>query len=201
MKLKDFLKNKPTFIGSFPDVFQIPATILPEIAFIGRSNVGKSSLINAIFGTPNLAKTSSTPGRTQTLNFFQIPDTIMIVDLPGYGFAKAPKEIVKSWNNNVNTYLKGRAQLRRVFLLIDSRQGIKKIDTDMMEMLDIAAVNYQIVLTKTDKISATQLNDISEKTKSIYNEHPAMHPLIIATSSENGTGLDEIRGEIFDLTK
>lgn len=201
MKLKDFLKNKPTFIGSFPDVFKIPATSIPEIAFIGRSNVGKSSLINAIFSTPNLAKTSSTPGRTQTLNFFHIPETIMIVDLPGYGFAKAPPAIVKSWNNNVNTYLKGRAQLRRVFLLIDSRQGIKTIDTDMMKMLDIAAVNYQIILTKTDKISATQLKDITEKTKSVYNEHPAMHPIIIATSSENGTGLDEIRGEIFDLTK
>lgn len=201
MKLKDFLKNKPTFIGSFPDVFKIPATSITEVAFIGRSNVGKSSLINAIFGAPNLAKTSSTPGRTQTLNFFQIPDTIMIVDLPGYGFAKAPKDIVKNWNDNVNTYLKGRVQLRRVFLLIDSRQGIKKVDTDMMEMLDIAAVNYQIILTKTDKISAKELNDIREKTNSIYSEHPAMHPLIIATSSENGTGLDEIRGEIFDLTK
>ncbi|MGN0929190.1 MAG: ribosome biogenesis GTP-binding protein YihA/YsxC [Alphaproteobacteria bacterium] len=201
MKLKEFLKNKPTFVGSFPSVFDIPATFLPEIAFIGRSNVGKSSLINAIFSTPNLAKTSSTPGRTQTLNFFNIPDTIMIVDLPGYGFAKAPKVVVKNWNDNVNTYLKGRAQLRRVFLLIDSRQGVKNVDIDMMKMLDIAAVNYQIILTKTDKISSKELEDIKEKTQLIYNEHPAMHPTIIATSAENGTGLDEIRGEIFDLTK
>lgn len=201
MKLKEFFKNKPTFIGSFPSVFDIPATSLPEIAFIGRSNVGKSSLINAIFQAPNLAKTSSTPGRTQTLNFFNMTDTIMIVDLPGYGFAKAPKDLVKNWNNNVNTYLKGRAQLRRVFLLIDSRQGVKNVDIDMMKMLDIAAVNYQIILTKTDKISVKELEDIKEKTNLIYSEHPAMHPIIIATSAENGTGLDEIRGEIFDLTK
>lgn len=201
MKLKEFLKNKPIFIGSFPSVFDIPASSLSEIAFIGRSNVGKSSLINAIFSTPNLAKTSSTPGRTQTLNFFNMIDKLMIVDLPGYGFAKAPKDIVKTWNENVNTYLKGRAQLRRVFLLIDSRQGIKKVDTDMMEMLDIAAVNYQIILTKTDKISQKELEKILSDTNKIYNSHPAMHPIIIATSSENGTGLNEIRGEIFDLIK
>ena len=201
MKLKDFFKNKPTFVGSFPSVMQIPYSSQREIAFIGRSNVGKSSLINAIFNTPNLAKTSSTPGRTQTLNFFNMIDKMMVVDLPGYGFAKAPKDMVKNWNENVNTYLKGRAQLRRVFLLIDSRQGIKKVDTGMMKMLDTAAVNYQIIITKTDKISAKDLEKIKSETEKIYNEHPAMHPIIIATSSENGTGLEEIRGEIFDLVK
>ena len=201
MKLKDFFKTKPIFKGSFPSVNQIPFSSETEIAFIGRSNVGKSSLINAIFNSPNLAKTSSTPGRTQTLNFFNMQNTLMIVDLPGYGFAKAPKDIVKNWNDNVNTYLKGRAQLRRVFLLIDSRQDIKKVDTDMMEMLDIAAVNYQIILTKIDKISNKELEIRKKEILALYDSHPAMHPLQISTSSENGNGLEEIRGEIFDLIK
>lgn len=201
MKLKDFYKTKPIFIGSFPSIMEIPYSNQNEIAFIGRSNVGKSSLINAIFNAPNLAKTSSTPGRTQTLNFFNMQDKIMVVDLPGYGFAKAPKDLVKKWNENVNTYLKGRSQLRRVFLLIDSRQGIKDIDITMMNMLDDTAVNYQIILTKTDKLTKTEIEKIKTSTEKIYNQHPAMHPIIIATSSTNGAGLDEIRGEIFDLIK
>ncbi len=176
MKLKDFFKTKPVFVGSFPSVMQIPYSSQREIAFIGRSNVGKSSLINAIFNTPNLAKTSSTPGRTQMLNFFNDQDVLMIVDLPGYGFAKAPKDVVKQWNDNVNTYLKGRSQLRRVFLLIDSRQGIKQIDLDMMNMLDSSAVNYQIVITKLDKISSSEADKIKQSIDSLQKDHPAMHP-------------------------
>ena len=201
MKLKEFYKAKPIFIGGYPSVKEIPASFQKEIAFIGRSNVGKSSLINAIFSSPGLAKTSSTPGRTQTLNFFNFQDLLMVVDLPGYGFAKAPKDIVKMWNDNVNTYLKGRSQLHRVFLLIDARQGIKQVDLDMMKMLDDAAVNYQITITKLDKISSIEAEKIKSSISDIYKQHPAMHPIILSTSSEKGIGLDEIRGEIFDLVK
>lgn len=201
MKIKEFYKVKPTFVASFPTVMQIPASSQREIAFIGRSNVGKSSLINAIFSSPNLAKTSATPGRTQMLNFFNMQDVLMIVDLPGYGFAKAPAEIVKNWNENVNTYLRGRAQLRRVFLLIDVRQGVKQVDLDMMKMLDVSAVNYQITLTKLDKVSASTAEKVKSDIANIYPDHPAMHPTILLTSSEKGTGLDDIRGEIFDLIK
>ena len=200
MKLKDFFKVKPVFIGSFPNVHQIPYSELVEIAFIGRSNVGKSSLINAIFTAP-LAKTSSTPGRTQQLNFFNMNDMLMIVDLPGYGFAKAPKDVVKNWNENVNLYLKGRKNLRRVFLLIDCRQGIKQVDLDMMKMLDESAVNYQVVITKLDKVSVTEAEKLRVDISSVYEKHPAMHPVVLSTSSEKGVGLDEIRGEIFDLVK
>lgn len=201
MKLKDFYKDRPVFVGSFPSVMQIPFSNLKEIAFIGRSNVGKSSLINAVFNAPGLAKTSSTPGRTQQLNFFNMQDVLMIVDLPGYGFAKAPKDVVKNWNDNVNTYLKGRAQLRRVFLLVDCRQGLKQVDLDMMQMLDASAVNYQVVLTKLDKVSASDVERVKSEIFGMYKNHPAMHPLILSSSSENGMGLDEIRGEIFDLIK
>ena len=201
MKLKDFYKNKPVFVGSFPTVMQIPFSNLREIAFIGRSNVGKSSLINAVFNAPGLAKTSSTPGRTQQLNLFNMQDILMIVDLPGYGFAKAPKDVVKNWNENVNTYLKGRSQLRRVFLLIDCRQGIKQVDLDMMKMLDDSAVNYQIVLTKLDKVSMSEAEKVKVDIQNIYKNHPAMHPIVSLSSSEKGIGLDEIRGEIFDLIK
>ena len=201
MKLKDFYKNKPVFVGSFPSVMQIPFSNLKEIAFIGRSNVGKSSLINAIFNTPGLAKTSATPGRTQQLNFFNMQDILMIVDLPGYGFAKAPKDVVKNWNDNVNTYLKGRVQLRRVFLLIDCRQGVKQVDLDMMKMLDNSAVNYQVVLTKLDKVSLPEAEKVRASISNIYKDHAAMHPVVLLTSSEKGLGLDDIRGEIFDLIK
>lgn len=201
MKIKDFYKIKPTFVGSYPSLDKIPFSSQPEIAFIGRSNVGKSSLINAIFSAPNLAKTSSTPGRTQMLNFFNMQDSLMVVDLPGYGFARAPVDVVRRWNDNVNLYLKGRHQLRRVFLLVDVRHGIKKVDLDMMKMLDDAAVNYQITLTKLDKVSLKSADAVKSQITAIYNEHPAMHPIILSTSSEQGLGLDEIRGEIFDLTK
>lgn len=201
MKLKDFFKDRPAFIGSFPSVEQIPCSSQIEIAFVGRSNVGKSSLVNAVFKASGLAKTSSTPGRTQLLNFFNMVGVLMVVDLPGYGFAKAPKDMVKTWTENVNTYLKGRSQLRRVFLLIDARQGIKQVDLDMMAMLDKNAVSYQIILTKTDKVSVAESEKVKESFIAIFKEHAAMHPLVISSSSEKGVGLDDIRGEIFDLIK
>ena len=156
-------------------------------------------MINALFGQRKLAKTSSTPGRTQQLNYFNLNDKIYVVDLPGYGFAKAPKEIVKSWQKLINTYLVGRANLRRVFLLIDSRHGIKKVDEEIMEMLDTAAVTYQIVLTKIDKISEKELNKIISNTKEKLSKHTAAHINILKTSSEKNLYLDELKAEVYDL--
>lgn len=170
-----------------------------EVAFAGRSNVGKSSLINALFGQKKLAKTSSTPGRTQQLNYFNLDDKLYLVDLPGYGFAKAPKDIVKNWQKLINSYLVGRATLRRVFLLIDSRHGIKKIDEEIMEMLDKAAVTYQIVLTKIDKISTKELEKVLTATDRIVREHTAAHVTILKTSSEKNLYLDELKAETADL--
>ena len=200
MKIKDFYTNIPQFVGAFDSVYNIPSVNVPEIAFIGKSNVGKSSLINAVFGSA-IAKTSATPGRTQTLNFFNQNDMLCVVDLPGYGFAKAPKDLVKKWNENVNLYLKGRVELKRVFLLIDVRRGVQEHDTTMMKMLDDSAVNYQIIITKCDKVKEAEIEKIKGQITAIYKNHPAMHPMIIATSSETGLGLSEIRGEIFDLVK
>jgi GTP-binding protein len=184
---------------SVANLKQLPADDKEEIAFAGRSNVGKSSLINALFGQRKLAKTSSTPGRTQQLNYFNLDDKIYLVDLPGYGFAKAPKEMVKNWQKLINTYLVGRANLRRVFLLIDSRHGIKKIDEEIMDMLDKAAVTYQIVLTKIDKINAKELDAVIQETNSVVAKHTAAHTIILKTSSEKNLYLDELKAEIADL--
>ena len=187
------------FETSFGKASQLTKSDLVEIAFAGRSNVGKSSLINALFGQKKLAKTSSTPGRTQQLNYFNLDDKLYLVDLPGYGFAKAPKDIVKNWQKLINSYLVGRATLRRVFLLIDSRHGIKKIDEEIMEMLDKAAVTYQIVLTKIDKISTKELEKVLTATDRIVREHTAAHVTILKTSSEKNLYLDELKAETADL--
>lgn len=197
----DLFNKKCDFVLSVANLRQLPADELEEIAFAGRSNVGKSSLINALFGQRKLAKTSSTPGRTQQLNYFNLDNRLYIVDLPGYGFAKAPKEIVRNWQNLINTYLVGRANLRRVFLLIDSRHGIKKIDEEIMDMLDKAAVTYQIVLTKIDKISNSELAKILSDTRSILEKHTAAHVLVLKTSSEKNLFLDELKAEVADLVK
>ena len=171
----------------------------PEAAFAGRSNVGKSSIINAVTGQKGLAKTSNTPGRTQQLNYFNLADKIHLVDLPGYGFAQAPEQVVKQWQKVIFAYLQGRVNLKRVFLLIDSRHGIKKVDQDIMEMLDKAAVTYQIVLTKTDKISAKALAEVKKKTETEVEKHAAAYVKVLATSSEKNIGIDELRAEIFSL--
>ena len=176
-----------------------PDTILGEIAFAGRSNVGKSSLINALTGRKTLAKTSNTPGRTQQLNYFNLANKLYIVDMPGYGFAQAPDAMVKKWQKMIFAYLQGRVNLKRVFLLIDSRHGIKKVDKEIMEMLDKAAVNYQIILTKSDKISAVELAKTITETNKILKDHAAAHIDIIATSSEKGRGIDELRAEVARL--
>ena len=180
---------------------QLPVSSLDEIAFAGRSNVGKSSLINALTGQKNLAKASNTPGRTQQLNYFNLGDKILMVDLPGYGFAQAPESMVKQWQNLIFTFLQGRVNLKRVFLLIDSRHGIKKVDEEIMKMLDTAAVTYQIVLTKTDKISAKALQKVIADTEEIIKKHGAAHIRLLATSSEKKKGLEELRAEIAELAK
>jgi GTP-binding protein len=198
-KGRSLFNKKCDFMLSVANLKQLPADDKEEIAFAGRSNVGKSSLINALFGQRKLAKTSSTPGRTQQLNYFNLDDKIYLVDLPGYGFAKAPKEMVKNWQKLINTYLVGRANLRRVFLLIDSRHGIKKIDEEIMDMLDKAAVTYQIVLTKIDKISAKELDTVIQETNSVVAKHTAAHTVVLKTSSEKNLNLDDLKAEVADL--
>jgi len=188
------------FLKSAPSLKFLPDAEAPEIAFAGRSNVGKSSLLNAITNRKALARTSNTPGRTQELNFFDVgqPLQIRLVDMPGYGFAEAPKDLVKRWRFLVNDYLRGRQVLRRAFVLVDSRHGLKPVDNEIMEMLDGAAVNYQLVLTKADKIKPTELTKMIETTTAAAIKHAAAHPQLIATSSETGAGIAELRTAIYE---
>lgn len=172
----------------------------PEIAFAGRSNVGKSSLINALCNRKNLARASNTPGRTQEINFFDLADgKFYIADLPGYGFAEAPKKNVDVWSRLNLSYLRKRPTLRRVFLLIDARRGIGEVDRGIMEQLDSSAVQYQVVLTKSDKIKKAELVEVIEATKAALMQQPAAHPHVITTSSEKGLGLPELRATILSL--
>ncbi|WP_299810371.1 ribosome biogenesis GTP-binding protein YihA/YsxC [uncultured Roseibium sp.] len=188
------------FLTSVTDMANLPEAADTEIAFAGRSNVGKSSLINALTGRKGLARTSSTPGRTQMLNFFVAPDTpLTIVDMPGYGYAQAPKDLVDAWTRLVFSYLRGRPNLRRVILLIDSRHGIKANDLETMALLDKAAVVYQVVLTKADKIKPPQLARLITETRALLAKRIAAHPEIIATSSEKNKGVDELRAELYLL--
>ena len=188
-----------TFMLSVARLEQLPDDEYAEIAFAGRSNVGKSSLINALFNQKKLAKTSSTPGRTQQLNFFNFDNKLYLVDLPGYGYAVAPEKLVKQWQITLKTYLRGRPNLRRVFVLIDSRRGMKKEDFEIMKMLDEAAVSYQIILTKIDKIPATELAKIVAQTNAEIAMHAAALPDIIATSSEKKIGLELLKAEIYSF--
>lgn len=187
------------FMLSVAQLLQLPEADLDEVAFAGRSNVGKSSLINALFNQTKLAKTSSTPGRTQQLNFFNFDGKLYLVDLPGYGYAKAPEKLVKQWQKVLKDYLRGRPNLRRVFLLIDSRHGIKTEDLEIMKLLDESAVVYQIILTKIDKISATELQKTQEKVWEELKKHAAAMNEIIATSAEKKIGLNLCRAEICSL--
>lgn len=188
-----------TFERGITNLEQLPAADVPEVAFAGRSNVGKSSLLNALVGRKNLARASSEPGRTREINLFKLGDAIRLVDLPGYGYAKAPKTEIARWNALVRDYLRGRQGLKRLFLLIDSRHGLKANDSEVMDTLDGAALVYQIVLTKTDKISAGALKTVTDKTKTAIAKRTAAHPEILAASSVKATGLAAIRNEIAQL--
>ena len=188
------------FLKSAPDLRFLPDPIVAEIAFAGRSNVGKSSLINAIANRKGLARTSNTPGRTQELNFFEVgsPAQFRLVDMPGYGFADAPKDLIKRWRRLVNDYLCGRSVLKRALVLVDARHGLKEVDREMMAMLDGAAVSYHLVLTKADKVKPSALAALHETTAIDAAKHPAAHPTIFTTASETGSGIAELRAAILE---
>jgi GTP-binding protein len=188
------------FLKSAPGLQFLPDPEAPEVAFAGRSNVGKSSLLNALTNRKGLARTSNTPGRTQELNFFDVgnPLQLRLVDMPGYGFAEAPKDMVRRWRYLVNDYLRGRSALKRALVLVDSRHGLKDVDREMMRMLDDAAVSYHLVLTKGDKIKASALGPLYEATATEAAKHPAAHPAIFTTSSETGSGIAELRTAILE---
>jgi len=186
------------FLKSAPALKFLPDPDVPEIAFCGRSNVGKSSLLNAVTGRKSLARASVTPGRTQELNIFDVGEPVQfrLVDMPGYGFAKAPPKVVENWRRLVRDYLRGRQVLKRTLLLIDARHGIKPVDAEMMTLLDEAAVGYRVVLTKADKIKPSELAQVLERTRGEARKHVAAHPEIIATSAETGEGVAELRAAV-----
>ena len=189
------------FMLSVAQLVQLPEADLDEVAFAGRSNVGKSSLINALFNQKKLAKTSATPGRTQQLNFFNFDNKLYLVDLPGYGYAQAPEKLVKQWQKVLKDYLRGRPNLRRVFLLIDSRHGIKAEDLEIMKLLNESAVVYQVILTKIDKISAEELQKTQQKVLEELKKHAAAMNEIVVTSSEKKIGLTQCKAEICSLMR
>jgi GTP-binding protein len=188
------------FVKSAPALEFLPEADRPEVAFAGRSNVGKSSLINALVRRRGLARASNTPGRTQELNYFETPDVALyLVDMPGYGFAEAPKAKVEAWTRLVKAYLRGRPTLQRVFLLIDARHGLKRVDIELMELMDEAAVSYQAVLTKADKVKPQHLAEVVTATQEELSKHAAAFARLVATSAQAGVGIPELRAEIAAL--
>ncbi|MEO0391635.1 MAG: ribosome biogenesis GTP-binding protein YihA/YsxC [Pseudomonadota bacterium] len=188
------------FMLSVVNLDQLPAETVGEVAFAGRSNVGKSSLINALTGRKTIARTSNTPGRTQALNFFDLGGQLRLVDMPGYGYAKVSKPVVEAWTKTLKAYLRGRVPLRRVCVLIDSRHGIKDNDEEILKLLDEAAVPYQVILTKIDKIKKGELERRVQETTDRIIKHPAAHPVVIASSAEKNIALDEIRAGLALMT-
>ncbi len=186
------------FLLSAPQLKFLPEPDFPEVALCGRSNVGKSSLINAITGRKAIARASVTPGRTQELNFFEVgdPTQLRLVDMPGYGFAKAPVKVVERWRSLVRTFLRGRVPLKRTLVLVDSRHGLKDSDREMMKMLDEVAVGYRLVLTKADKVKASELEKVRAATEVEARKHPAAYPQLHVTSAEKGMGIAELRAAI-----
>ncbi|GAB4394105.1 MAG: ribosome biogenesis GTP-binding protein YihA/YsxC [Kiloniellaceae bacterium] len=189
------------FLLSAADENDLPALGATEVAFAGRSNVGKSSLLNALTGRKNLARASNTPGRTRLLNFFSLGGRLILVDLPGYGYARASKTDIARWTQLTRGYLRGRPQLRRVCLLVDARHGLKASDRQVMEELDTDAVSYQIVLTKADKVKPGALKRVIGETQDAIARHPAAHPVCLATSAETGAGLPELRAALAALAE
>lgn len=185
-----------SFVMGCAAIDQLPAPDLPEVAFAGRSNVGKSSLINALTGQKQLARASSEPGRTREINFFLLDDRARLVDLPGYGWAKASKSTARKFQNLGRAYLRGRPNLKRVYLLIDGRHGLKSVDAEALDALDQAAVSYQIVLTKADKVKAAEIAALTAATQVKIARRPAAFPRVLATSAEKGTGIPDLRAEI-----
>ena len=187
------------FVKSVVDLAHLPDANLPEVCFAGRSNVGKSSLINALTNQKGLARASNTPGRTRELNYFDASGRLFLVDLPGYGYARASKTDIARWTKLTRAFLRGRQALRRVFVLVDSRHGLKESDLELFAMLDEAAVTYQVVLTKTDKLKKGELDRVLARTRDAIAKRPAAHPEVVATSSEKGRGIPELRAEIAAL--
>ena len=184
------------FVAGTETLDRVPPANLPEIAFAGRSNVGKSSLVNALTGRKSLARASETPGRTRQLNFFDLGGKLMLVDLPGYGYAKASKTDIAAWTKVVHDYLRGRSTLRRVCLLVDSRHGLKPTDIEVMKLLDESAVTYVITLTKQDKIRPEEAEALRKQIEGSFKKHPAAYPEVFVTSSEKGNGISELRAEL-----
>ena len=195
---RKLFSGRVEFLKSAPSLNFLPDPEAPEIAFAGRSNVGKSSLLNAVTGRKSIARASVTPGRTQELNFFEVgePTKLRLVDMPGYGYAKAPLKVVENWRRLIRDFLRGRQVLKRTLVLIDARHGVKEVDREMLKMLDEAAVGYRLVLTKADKIKASELAEVLAATEIEARKHSAAYPVIHVTSSEKGMGIAELRAAI-----
>jgi GTP-binding protein len=196
---RQLFAQETTFLKGVVDMGGLPNPDRLEVCFAGRSNVGKSSLINALTGRKSLARSSNTPGRTQEINFFTLADQHYVVDLPGYGFANAPVKVVEKWQRLLKAYLAGRANLRRAFVLIDTRHGVKPVDEEILSLLDSSAVTFQVVLTKADKVKDKDREDVLAQVRNALARHPAAFPTMILTSSEKGDGIATLRAVISGL--